>query len=341
MAQEESSSPVPRRRVLSVDQYFDGVRAGDIAVVAQALTLVESSNSRHQVLAEELLTRLMPYTGGAVRVGITGTPGAGKSTFIESLGVYLVRRGHRVAVLAIDPSSGITGGSILGDKTRMAHLAAERSAFIRPSPTAGTLGGVARKTRESMLLCEAANYDVVLIETVGVGQSETLVAHMSDCLLAILLPGAGDDLQGIKRGLFEMVDVIAINKADGANRAAADLAAQQCRSALDLLSGKRNEEVAEVLTCSALYQQGVDAVWNIIEKKVLGRKSRGELAHRRQQQALIWMWSIVEDSARRAIHTHPKVAAIKQELERQVLQKELPAEVAARRILEAFGICIE
>ena len=182
---------LPRRRTLSVDEYFDGVRAGQIAVVARALTLIESSNPQDQLLAEELLTRLMPFTGGAIRVGITGAPGAGKSTFIEALGLDLVRAGHRVAVLAIDPSSGITGGSILGDKTRMPNLAAEPNAYIRPSPSAGTLGGVARKTRESMLLCEAAGYDVVLIETVGVGQSESYVVHMTDCLLALMIAGCG------------------------------------------------------------------------------------------------------------------------------------------------------
>jgi LAO/AO transport system kinase len=338
MAQPDSSSHIPRRRPLSVDEYFEGVRERRIAVLARALTLIESSNPQHQRLAEELLTRLMPFTGGAIRVGITGTPGSGKSTFIESLGVRLVRENRRVAVLAVDPSSGVTGGSILGDKTRMPHLAAEPNAFIRPSPSAGTLGGVARKTRETLLLCEAAGYDVVLIETVGVGQSETMVAHMSDCLLAIVIPGAGDDLQGIKRGLFEMVDVIVVNKADGANRQAADVAAQQYRSALHLLSGKRNEDLAEVRTCSALHHQGVDDVWRVIENKVLARKSCGELARRRQQQELHWMWSIVEDRVRRAIHSHPQVAAIKDELEQQVLKSALPAGVAARRIIEAFGI---
>jgi LAO/AO transport system kinase len=250
----------PRRRELTVDEYFAGVRAGNVAVLARALTLIESSSPRHQPLAEDLLTRLLPHTDRAIRVGITGAPGAGKSTFIEALGLHLVGRGLRVAVLAVDPSSGLSGGSILGDKTRMPRLAASPAAYIRPSPSAGTLGGVARKTRESMLVCEAAGYDVVLIETVGVGQSETVVADMTDCFLALMLPGAGDELQGIKRGLLELVDVIAVNKADGPTVAAAELAAQQYRTALQPLAGRR-EDAPPVLTCSALYGQGVEAVW--------------------------------------------------------------------------------
>src|ERR671935_611763 len=228
-----SPTPGPRRRELSVDEFYAGVLAGEVPVLARALTLVESSNPRHQPLAESLLTRLLPHTGQSIRVGITGAPGVGKSTFIEALGLHLVGRGLRVAVLAVDPSSGVSGGSILGDKTRMPRLSAAPAAYIRPSPSAGTLGGVARKTRESMLVCEAAGYQVVLIETVGVGQSETVVADMTDCFLALMLPGAGDELQGIKRGLLELVDVIAVNKADGPTQTAAELAAQQYRLALE------------------------------------------------------------------------------------------------------------
>src|SRR5262245_48542186 len=230
-----------RRRELTPEEYDAGVRAGNVAVLARALTLIESSSPRHQPVAEELLTRLLPHAGRSVRVGITGAPGVGKSTFIEALGLHLVRRGLRVAVLAVDPSSNISGGSILGDKPRMPRLSAERAAYIRPSPSAGTLGGVARRTRESMLVCEAAGYQVVLIETVGVGQSETVVADMTDCFLALMLPGAGDELQGIKRGLLELVDVIAVNKADGPTRPAAELAAQQYRQALGSLAGRHDE----------------------------------------------------------------------------------------------------
>ena len=338
MADEDRTGSLPRRRTLSVDEYFDGVRARQIAVVARALTLIESSNTHDQLLAEELLTRLMPFTGGAIRVGITGAPGAGKSTFIESLGLDLVRAGHRVAVLAIDPSSGITGGSILGDKTRMPNLAAEPNAYIRPSPSAGTLGGVARKTRESMLLCEAAGYDVVLIETVGVGQSESYVVHMTDCFLALMIPGAGDELQGIKRGLLELVDVIAVNKADGANKQAAELAARQYRNAVDLFAGRADHDAVAVLTCSALDHAGIDAVWNALRERYDRKQQRGELESLRRQQHLHWLWTIVEERLKRAVNTHPAVKAMKDELEREVLAGNLPAEVAARRILEAFGL---
>jgi LAO/AO transport system kinase len=329
--------PGPRRREPTLDEFEAGVRAGNVALLARALTLIESSSPRHQPVAEALLTRLLPHTGGAVRVGITGVPGVGKSTFIEALGLHLVRRGLRVAVLAVDPSSGVSGGSILGDKTRMPRLAAERAAYIRPSPSAGTLGGVARKTRESLLVCEAAGYDVVLVETVGVGQSETAVAYMSDCFLALMLPGAGDELQGIKRGLLELVDVIAVNKADGPTRAAADLAAGQYRIALESLAG-RQEEAPAVLTCSALHGDGVDAVWAAVERRHARLAAGGGLAQRRQRQNLRWLWSLVEDRLRQAIHTHPAVQAVRDDLERQVLSGSLPAAAAARRILEAFGI---
>jgi LAO/AO transport system kinase len=333
----EFSPAAPRRRELTLDEYEAGVRTGNIAVLARALTLIESSSPRHQPLAEALLTRLLPHTGRAVRVGITGVPGVGKSTFIEALGVYLVRRGRRVAVLAVDPSSGVSGGSILGDKTRMPRLAAEPAAYIRPSPSAGTLGGVARKTRENMLVCEAAGYNVVLIETVGVGQSETVVADMTDCFLALMLPGAGDELQGIKRGLLELVDVIAVNKADGPTRTAAELAAEQYQTALRSLAG-RQDDMPAVLTCSALQGQGVDAVWGAVERRHARLKASGALAERRRRQNLRWLWALVEDRLRQAVHAHPAVRALRDEVEREVLTGTLPAAAAARRVLEAFGI---
>jgi LAO/AO transport system kinase len=327
----------PRRRVLTADDYVAGVRAADVAILARALTLIESSNPRHQLLAEEVLTRLLPHTGQAIRVGITGVPGVGKSTFIEALGCHLVRRGLRVAVLAVDPSSGISGGSILGDKTRMARLAAEPAAYIRPSPAAGTLGGVARKSREAMLVCEAAGYEIVLIETVGVGQSETMVADMTDCFLALMLPGAGDELQGIKRGLLELVDVLAVNKADGPNRAAAELAAQQYRDALHALAG-RTEDSRAILTCSALYNDGVDAVWGAVERRQVRLTANGALAERRRRQNLRWLWSLVASRLELAVRSHPSVCGIRDSLERDVLAGALPATAAARRILEAFGV---
>jgi len=325
---------VTRRRQLTAEEYEAGVRAGNVAVLARALTLIESSSLRHQPLAEDLLTRLLPHTGGAVRVGITGVPGVGKSTFIEALGMDLVGRGLRVAVLAVDPSSSLSGGSILGDKTRMPRLALEPAAYIRPSPAAGTLGGVARKTRESMLVCEAAGYQVVLIETVGVGQSETVVADMTDCFLALMLPGAGDELQGIKRGLLELVDVLAVNKADGATTAAAELAAAQYRLALQSLA--RHDNPPEVLTCSALHQQGIDTIWEIIERRHAQRMASGALAEQRRWQNLRWLWALVEDQLRQAVHAHPAVRAIREDLEQRVLAGTTPAAAAARRILEAF-----
>jgi LAO/AO transport system kinase len=326
----------PRRRELTADEYIAGTRAGDIAVLARTLTLIESSSPRHQPLAEEVLTRLLPYTGRSVRIGITGVPGVGKSTFIEALGLHLVAQSRRVAVLAVDPSSEIAGGSILGDKTRMTRLAAEPAAYIRPSPSAGTLGGVARKTREAMLVCEAAGYDVVLIETVGVGQSETAVADMTDCFLALMLPGAGDELQGIKRGLLELVDVIAVNKADGAMRSAAAVAARQYRDALHSLTG-RDHDPRTVLTCSALHAEGVDAVWDAIAQHYARLATTGALTELRRQQNLRWMWSLIADQLQHAVHTHPAVRQIRAELEREVLAGITPAAAAARRVLQAFG----
>jgi LAO/AO transport system kinase len=330
-------SSSPRRRDLTSEDYFAGVRAGDVAVLARALTLIESSSARHQPLAEELLTRLLLHTGNSIRVGITGVPGVGKSTFIEALGVQLVRRGLRVAVLAVDPSSRVSGGSILGDKTRMPRLAAEPGAYIRPSPSAGTLGGVSRKTREGMLVCEAAGYQVILVETVGVGQSETAVADMTDCFLALMLPGAGDELQGIKRGLLELVDVIAVNKADGVARTAAELAAEQYRQALQSL-GSRHDNLPAVLTCSALYQQGVDAVWDAVQRRHDRLAASGELAARRRRQNRQWLWALVEDGLRQALQTHPAVKEIRDDLERVVQEGSVPAAAAARRILRAFGL---
>ena len=325
----------PRRPRLSVDDYLTGVRSRDVAVFPRALTLIESQNAEHQRQAEELLTRILPYTGNSIRVGISGSPGAGKSTLIEALGLYLIDRGHRVAVLAVDPSSGVSGGSILGDKTRMPHLSANPHAYIRPSPSAGTLGGVAAKTRESMLVCEAAGFDVILIETVGVGQSETVVDNMTDCFLALMLPGAGDELQGIKRGLLELVDVIAVNKADGGTLQAAELAARQLKSALASLSS-REGELPPVLTCSALHQTGVDTLWEAVKACYATMKVQGTLTTRRQRQRADWLWALVDDRLRRAIRTAPAVTAIREDLERKVVAGTIAPEAAARRIFEIF-----
>lgn len=327
----------PGRSKLSVDQYFEGVRARDMSILPRALTLIESSNPTHQYDAEQLLTRLLPFTGNAIRVGISGVPGVGKSSFIDAVGMHLVEQGKRVAVFAVDPSSQISGGSILGDKTRMHRLAADPRAFIRPSPSAGTLGGVARKTREAMLVCEAAGFDVVLIETVGVGQSETMVADMTDCFLALMLPGAGDELQGIKRGLLERVDVIAVNKADGPMRKAAELAAQQLTHALHSIA-PHESDTPPVLTCSAMHGEGIEQVWQVIEARYNQLKQSGELAQRHRQQNGHWLWSIVDDRLRRAVRTHPRVAAMRGELENDVLEGKVAPELAARKFLEAFGL---
>ncbi|TWU38958.1 putative GTPase [Novipirellula aureliae] len=327
-----------RRRHLTADDYFNGVREHNLSVFAQALTVIESSSDRHRLIAEELLTRLLPWTGNALRIGITGVPGVGKSTFIESLGMLLIRRGMRVAVLAVDPSSGVSGGSILGDKTRMNELASQDNAFIRPSPAAGTLGGVANKTRETMFIAEAAGYDVILVETVGVGQSETMVCDMTDCFLALMLPGAGDELQGIKRGLLELADVIAVNKADGDNRRAAELAARQYHSALESLTGHDSDKAPTILTCSALDDSGIDSVWEAIEKKCERRRETGEFSERRQKQNLRWLWALVDEQLREAIKKHPVVRQIYSDIEQQVLDGQMPAAAGANKIFAALSL---
>jgi len=330
--------PVPRRRRLTLDEYADGVRGGRRGVLAQAITLVESNHPQHLAQAQELLTRLMPGTGGARRIGITGVPGVGKSTFIERFGLNLTGAGHRVAVLAVDPSSGLTGGSILGDKTRMMELSAEPNAFIRPSPSAGTLGGVAGKTREAMLVCEAAGFDVILIETVGVGQSETVVAEMTDFFLALMLPGAGDQLQGIKRGLLEFADLIAVNKADGPNLDAARRAAAEYRSVLHLLPRRPGNWSPPVLTCSARDNSGLDEIWEAIREHHAQAEQTGLLEVRRREQFLRWMWSMVDDQLQARLRAHPHIRSALPTLEDEVRAGRLPPTVAAHRLLEAFGI---
>jgi LAO/AO transport system kinase len=305
-------------------------------VLARAITLAESQRADHQTLAQSLLERLLPRTGSAIRVGITGVPGAGKSTFIETLGVDLVEAGHRVAVLAVDPSSGVSGGSILGDKTRMARLAAAEGAFIRPSPSAGTLGGVAQKTREAMLLCEAAGYDVILIETMGVGQSETVVAGMSDVFLALLLAGAGDELQGIKRGLLELVDVLAVNKADRDNTERAELAAREIATALHIVHGGSGREVP-VLTCSALDDTGIDEVWTAVQAIHEDRRRSGRLEERRREQSLRWMRSLLEEGLLRYFRSDSRLSRRLRELEAEVSAGSRAPYAAVRELLELFS----
>ncbi len=307
------------------------VRAGDRAALARAITLVESKKTEHRERAQELLKALLPDSGQAVRVGITGVPGVGKSTTIDALGTYLTGQGHRVAVLAVDPSSVRTGGSILGDKTRMQRLASDERAFVRPSPSAGTLGGVAGRTRETMLLCEAAGYDVVLVETVGAGQSEVAVADMTDIFVALMLPGAGDELQGIKKGLLELADVVAVNKAEGDNRKRANAAASSLRAALHLIAGEAGGE-APVLSYSALTGDGIDALWQAVLDHRSKLENSGRLAEKRRAQQIRWMWTLIEERFRARLRGDPTVRAKLKSLEAAVAAGKTPPALAADEI---------
>ena len=331
-------SKSPARRELAVSDYVSGVLAGDRAVLGRAISLVESNAPRHHALAQEVLTQLLPHTGKSERVGISGVPGVGKSTFIEALGTKLTREGRRVAVLAVDPTSERTRGSILGDKTRMTLLAQDQNAFIRPSPSSGSLGGVGRKTRETLLLCEAAGFDVVLVETVGVGQSETMVADIVDFYLVLMLAGAGDELQGIKRGILELADLIAVNKADGENRKAATRARREYESALELLHGHGDGWKVPVVTCSGLSGEGLDELWQHVQRHREQACASGSFDEHRRAQLIRWTWQMVDDELADALRRHPAVAALVPELERQVHAGELTATLAAQRILEAFGL---
>jgi LAO/AO transport system kinase len=321
-------------KLLDAQAYVDGVREGDRAVLARAITLIESEQPTHAALAQEVLEALLPFTGGACRVGVSGVPGAGKSTFIDALGTMLTGRRHRVAVLAVDPTSSVSGGSILGDKTRMSELSNDPDAFIRPSPTSGTLGGVTRKTRETILLCEAAGFDVVLVETVGVGQSETIVAGMVDFFLVLLIAGAGDELQGIKRGILEVADMLAINKADGDNRPRAVRAQASYQSALRLM---RPDDVPPVVTCSALEKTGLDELWTLVMDAWNGMDGAGELERKRQAQQVQWMWDMVEDGLRKALRGDPELASLISSLEDAVGEGRATPSAAAWRVLERFS----
>jgi LAO/AO transport system kinase len=310
-----------------------GVRAGHRAAIARAITLVESRRADHRRQAQELLAGLLPATGGAQRVGVTGVPGVGKSTFIDQLGVDLIAAGHRVAVLAVDPSSGRTGGSILGDKTRMTRLAAAEEAFVRPSPAAGTLGGVARATRETMLVMEAAGYDVVLVETVGVGQSEYVVAEMVDTFLFLTLARTGDQLQGMKRGILELADVIAVNKSDGEHALDSRKAARELSGALRMLRGSAEDWQAPVVTCSALHDEGLDDVWRHVQRHRDWLTSHGELEAKRSRQLVDWTRALVRDRLLSRLDTVPDVVTA---AEAAVLAGDLTPDQAATQILTAL-----
>jgi GTPase len=315
----------------------DGVRAGDRRALAKAITLVESTRADDQRSAQRLLELLLPATGKATRVGISGVPGVGKSAFIEAFGLHLIGNGKRVAVLAVDPSSALSGGSILGDKTRMPRLAVAPEAFIRPSPSAGSLGGVARRTREALLVCEAAGYDVVLVETVGVGQSEFAVASMVDFFLVLMLAGAGDELQGIKKGILELADALAINKAEGENVSRATQAAAQYRAALNLLRPSSPTWNPPVVTVSALEGRGMDTVWTIVEEHRAKLLASGGLEQKRRAQQEAWFWSMIDDGLKRHFLAREDVARLLPQMEAAVASVSLTPTEAARRLLDLLG----
>jgi LAO/AO transport system kinase len=320
-----------------VSALADAVRAGDRRSLARAITLVESTRADHRDEAAALLDELMPATGGSTRVGISGAPGAGKSTFIEALGLHLVDAGHEVAVLAVDPSSTRGGGSILGDKTRMEQLSRAPKAFIRPSPSKGTLGGVARRTREAMLVCEAAGFDVVLVETVGVGQSEVAVAGMVDVFTLLLAPGAGDELQGVKRGIVELADLVVVNKADGALADLARHTTSDYGHAVHLLRPRTDGWSARVLSCSALRGEGIDAVWAVVEEYTAAARATGSLSIRRGEQAREWMWSEVTETLVERLRADERVQAELTELEADVIAGRTSPTAAARLLLDRFA----
>ena len=326
-----------KRSLLTVDEYVEGILGGNIALLSKAVTLVESSRPEHQHIAQEVILKCLPHSGNSLRIGITGVPGVGKSTFIEALGKHITQNRGKLAVLAIDPSSERSKGSILGDKTRMEELSVDRNAYIRPSPSAGSLGGVARKTRETIVLCEAAGFNHIFIETVGVGQSETAVHSMSDFFLLLMLAGAGDELQGIKRGIMEMADLIAINKADGNNQEKALMAKRQYQNALHLFPKKESEWMPVVQTCSAITKAGIAEIWDrVIEYRNLTGKN-GYFQEKRKTQASYWMHETIEASMKRSFYLHPMMKEKIREYENRVLNDELSSFAAAGELLSFFS----
>ena len=334
-----ANEPAKRRRRprLSREQYVNGVLAGDRTILAQAITLIESLRPEDSPLAQEILEACLPHTGRSIRVGITGVPGVGKSTFIEALGTYLTKeRGERTAVLAVDPSSQISSGSILGDKTRMEGLANDPLAFIRPSPSGGSLGGVARRTRETLLLCEAAGFQNVLVETVGVGQSETVVRAMVDFFLLLMLPGAGDELQGMKRGIIELTDLIAINKADGNDRTRAQVARREYENALHLLPASATGWVPRVVTCSAQAREGISEVWEVVLEHNLWLRQQGLLETVRREQVRRWMDEMIRAELLRRFRSHPLVRERWPQIEREVVEGRLSSFRAVEQLLDFY-----
>ncbi len=322
--------------MIQIEKMAEGVRNGNVRSLAKAITLIESRNPDHAQNAEALLNTLLPDSGNAIRIGISGVPGVGKSTFIEALGLQLLKQGQRLAVLAVDPTSQLSGGSILGDKTRMEMLARETNAFIRPSPSGDTLGGVARKTRETILLCEAAGYNVIFVETVGVGQSEVTVASMVDFFLLLQLANAGDELQGIKKGVMEIADAIIINKAEGENRPAAELARNQYKSALHLMKPKSSHWQVPTMLCSALTGEGINEIWAMIMNFIVTMKEHDEFSSKRRLQTNDWMWSMVMDNLKDLFLNDPKVATTLDQVQAGIANGTTTPGAAARRLLESF-----
>ena len=325
-----------KKRTLSVPQYVEGILNGDITILSQAVTLVESSKPEHQEIAQEIIVKCLPFSGNSVRIGITGVPGVGKSTFIEAMGKHITSKGKKLAVLAIDPSSERTKGSILGDKTRMEDLSIDPLAYIRPSPSAGSLGGVARKTREIIILCEAAGYNHIFIETVGVGQSETAVHSMVDFFLLLMLAGAGDELQGIKRGIMEMADAITINKADGNNIEKAALARIQYQNALHLFPATESGWIPKVLTCSAYLKTGINEIWDTIDQYLEMTKNNNYFQLRRNEQSKFWMYETINEQLRNNFYQNEEIKTIMEETESKVLKAEISSFVAAKKLLDLY-----
>ncbi|WP_338448241.1 methylmalonyl Co-A mutase-associated GTPase MeaB [Niallia oryzisoli] len=326
----------PRRNRLSISGYIDGVRSRNRTIIAQTITLVESNNPKHMEKAQEVLKQLLPYTGKSIRIGITGVPGAGKSTLIEALGTMLCEQGHRVAILAVDPSSTVTRGSILGDKTRMEMLSRHPNAFIRPSASGGTLGGLNRKSRETMLVCEAAGFDVILVETVGVGQSEVTVRSMVDFFLLVMLTGGGDELQGIKKGVMELVDAILVNKADGDNKQRALTAKSEFNRILHYLQPITEGWNPKAYTCSALTGEGISDIWQVIQEFQNKTSESGVFWKRRRKQTIDWMYTMVEDYLRTSFFNDSDVSRSIPEIEKALINGEMSATMAAKQLLKTY-----
>lgn len=337
-AKPASAPAYVRRKKMTVDDYVEGVVSGNRMVLSRAITLVESNAAAHFEMAQQVLQKLLPYTGKSKRVGITGVPGAGKSTFIEALGTQLCKDGHKVAVLAVDPSSTVTKGSILGDKTRMEQLARQPNAFIRPSPSGGTLGGLTRTSRETLLLCEAAGYDTILVETVGVGQSETTVRSMVDFFLLVVLTGAGDELQGMKKGVMELADAIVVNKADGDNKPRAEVTKAEYERILYFIRQATDHWTTHAYTCSAYTGEGIMPLWNdVVEKFMQQGWDNGVLAERRKQQTLSWVYSMVEEHLHNLFYRAPEIISCKSAIEDAVIAGKLSATMAVQKLIDTFS----